>query len=190
MSTQTAWTHRPTADGHRRVAKRRIAAQQRLLADVPLFSDVSSRQLKRLADLTSTAHFDSGHEIVKEGSPGSVFYVIAEPPDEFQQWLDNEASSAPEAEAGTVARGRDEFLGSSCTGCHAIRGTPARSDVGPDLTHLARRETIAGVLPNTRENLALFITDPQEVKPGAIMPPTEFTNEELDALLDYLESLR
>jgi cytochrome c oxidase subunit 2 len=119
-----------------------------------------------------------------------VFYVVAEPPDQFQQWLENEASSAPEAEAGTVARGRDEFLQSSCTGCHAIRGTPARSDVGPDLTHLARRETIAGVLPNTRENLALFITDPQEVKPGAIMPPTEFTTEELDALLDYLESLR
>ena len=78
MSTQTSWTHRPTADSHRKTTRRRIAQQQRLLAEVPLFSDVSARQLRRLADLTSTAHFENGHEIVKEGTSGSVFYVIAE----------------------------------------------------------------------------------------------------------------
>jgi CRP-like cAMP-binding protein len=79
MSTQTtSWTHRPTADGHRRVAKRRIADERRLLAEVPLFGDLPARQLKRLADLASTATFEAGHEIVKEGAAGSVFYVIAE----------------------------------------------------------------------------------------------------------------
>jgi cytochrome c oxidase subunit 2 len=81
-------------------------------------------------------------------------------------------------------------LSSTCVGCHAIRGTEADADVGPDLTHLAERETIAaGVLRNTRENLSLWITNPQEVKPGATMPPTDLRDEDLDALLDYLEQL-
>ena len=79
MSTQsTPWTHRPTADGRRRVAKLRIAEERRLLAEVPLFAELSSRQLRRLADLASTASFEEGHEIVREGASGSVFYVIAE----------------------------------------------------------------------------------------------------------------
>lgn len=62
--------------------------------------------------------------------------------------------------------------------------------MGPDLTHLASRETIAaGVLESTRADLALFSTQPQRVKRGVTMPPTELSAEELDALLDYLESL-
>ncbi|MDQ3218542.1 MAG: cytochrome C oxidase subunit II, partial [Actinomycetota bacterium] len=63
--------------------------------------------------------------------------------------------------------------------------------LGPDLTHLARRETIAsGVLDNTRSQLARWIIDPQSAKPGAIMPPTELSSADLDALLDYLEGLK
>jgi cytochrome c oxidase subunit II len=82
------------------------------------------------------------------------------------------------------------FLNTTCVGCHAIRGTDATAEVGPDLTHLAGRETIAsGVLPNTRSSLARWITDPQGVKPGVTMPPTELTDDELEALLDYLSGL-
>ena len=115
MSTQTSWTHRPTADGHRRVAKRRIAEQQRLLAEVPLFSEVSSRQLRRLADLTSTAHFESGHEIVKEGSSGAVFYVIAEG-----------AVKVTRASGRTIAKlGPGEFFGE----LSLLSGTPRMASV-------------------------------------------------------------
>ena len=71
-----------------------------------------------------------------------------------------------------------------------MRGTPARSLVGPDLTHLASRETIgAGVLPNTGATLASWVVDPQEQKPGVVMPPTELPPDDLDALVAYLESL-
>lgn len=115
-----------------------------------------------------------------------IFYVVAEPHADFDEWLANEAAPAIEGESF----GQQVFLNSSCVGCHAIRGTEARAPVGPDLTHLAARETIAaGVLPNTRSNLALWITDPQGVKPGVTMPPTEFTAGELEALLDYLSGL-
>ncbi len=119
-----------------------------------------------------------------------LFYVVAEPPDAFQAWLDNEARPGDEPTGALAREGRELFLSSTCAGCHAIRGTEAVSNAGPDLTHLARRETIAaGILPNDRENLARFIVDPQGVKPGAIMPPTDLNEDELEALLDYLQSL-
>ena len=75
--------------------------------------------------------------------------------------------------------------------CHAIAGTPAGSRVGPDLTHLASRRTIAaGTLPNTRGNLAGWILDPQKIKPGTRMPPNQLEPADLQALLAYLETLK
>jgi cytochrome c oxidase subunit 2 len=88
-------------------------------------------------------------------------------------------------------RGQEVFLASSCVMCHAIGGTPAGSRIGPDLTHLAGRRTIAaGTLPNTRGNLAGWIVNPQAIKPGAKMPPNDLSPDDLQALLAYLETLR
>lgn len=119
-----------------------------------------------------------------------AFFVVADPPDEFDEWLANEAADAPEPDSTSARRGNDVFLSSTCVGCHSIRGTEAEAGIGPDLTHLAGRETIAaGKLENTRDNLAEFILDPQGVKPGIGMPPTDLDPDELEALLDYLEQL-
>jgi cytochrome c oxidase subunit 2 len=75
--------------------------------------------------------------------------------------------------------------------CHSIRGTEAGSRVGPDLTHLASRATIAsGVLPNTRGPLGGWVLDPQSIKPGVYMPPNQMKSDELHALLSYLQSLK
>jgi CRP-like cAMP-binding protein len=49
-----------------------------LLAAVPLFSDLSSRHLKRIADLAEEVRFSAGDPIVQEGQPGGTFYVILE----------------------------------------------------------------------------------------------------------------
>jgi len=118
------------------------------------------------------------------------FYVVAQSPEEFEAWLENEASPADPPESPTARSGEEVFLTDTCIGCHAIQGTEAHADIGPDLTHLAGRETIgADVLPNTRENLAKFIIDPQGVKPGIAMPPTDLEPQELEDLLDYLEQL-
>ena len=74
--------------------------------------------------------------------------------------------------------------------CHTIEGTSAQGEVGPDLTHLASRQTIAaGILPNDRGHLAGWILDPQSIKPGNLMPGTDFDGAELQLLLTYLESL-
>jgi cytochrome c oxidase subunit 2 len=120
-----------------------------------------------------------------------AFFVEAEAPDDFDAWYENEAATASTPADPTTQRGLDVFMSSSCVGCHAIGGTDASSAVGPDLTHLAARRTLfAGRLDNTRSNLERIILDPQAVKPGVGMPPTELDQDDLEALLDYLESLR
>jgi len=109
--------------------------------------------------------------------------VVAQPPAAFRRWLANQKEPA----AGTNAT----FMKASCGSCHTIRGTPARGKVGPDLTHLASRQTIAALeLPNTRAFLRAWIRDPGRFKPGTRMPKLPLTNGEVGRLVDYLVRLR
>ena len=127
-----------------------------------------------------------GHQHAK-----MALLVVAEPPDSFRAWLARQRDTASTPTDSVAARGQEVFLASSCVMCHAIGGTPAGSRMGPDLTHLAGRRTIAaGTLPNTRGNLAGWIVDPQRIKPGARMPPNSLDPNDLNALLTYLETLR
>lgn len=101
-----------------------------------------------------------------------AFEVVALPAGEFDDWLDAQADDAAEPTDAAAREGQEILEASSCAGCHTVRGTSAEGDLGPDLTHLASRETIgAGLVPLTRENLADFIADPQDDKPGVTMPP-------------------
>jgi cytochrome c oxidase subunit 2 len=116
--------------------------------------------------------------------------VVAMPADEFDDWVEREAEPAAEPEAAEAEDGREIFERASCAGCHTIRGTSAEGTLGPDLTHLADRETLgAGVVPFTPEALDDFITDPQDDKPGVSMPPTELTPDQVDAVVAYLTEL-
>jgi cytochrome c oxidase subunit II len=120
-----------------------------------------------------------------------AFYVIAEPPEDFERWRAGQAEPAVSPEDELAVRGQEVFLRGSCVGCHAIRGTPAMAAVGPDLTHLASRRTLAAAtLDNKRGQLGGWILDPQHIKPGAHMPANEIAAEDLHALLHYLETLR
>lgn len=119
-----------------------------------------------------------------------LFLVIATPTEEFDAWLAKEATPAREPSSETAAAGRDIFMDSTCAQCHAIAGTEAAGRLGPDLTHFAsRREIGAGTLKNNRGNLAGWIIGPQELKPGNLMPATALSGEDLQALLDYMETL-
>jgi cytochrome c oxidase subunit 2 len=127
-----------------------------------------------------------GHQHAKMG-----MFIIAEPLDRYQQWVATQRDTASTPTDSVAARGREVFLTGTCAMCHAIQGTTAGSNAGPDLTHLASRRTIAaGTLPNTRGNLAGWIVDPQRIKPGTRMPPNQLRPNDLDALLTYLQSLK
>lgn len=115
-----------------------------------------------------------------------AFLVIAEPPARFNAWLRAQARPAPQRGQA----GQRVFERQSCAGCHTIRGTAGAGTVGPDLTHLASRETLAALTAkNTAVNLRRWVADAQSMKPGARMPTVPLSPADLDALVDYLESL-
>jgi cytochrome c oxidase subunit II len=116
--------------------------------------------------------------------------VIAQEQGEFDTWVANQQQDAVVADNDLVKRGEQVFLGAACVYCHTVRGTNATGEVGPDLTHLASRRTLAsGILENNRGNLAGWILDPQSIKPGSLMPGSDINAADVQALLAYLESL-
>jgi cytochrome c oxidase subunit 2 len=120
-----------------------------------------------------------------------AFAIYADPPDRFKAWLANEsaprrAPSTPDQRAGEQA-----FLASQCASCHQIRGTPANGQVGPDLTHVGARQTLAGYMfSNDPDQMMSWIKNPQHIKPGAKMPALGLNDQELRKLTAYLQSLR
>jgi cytochrome c oxidase subunit 2 len=117
--------------------------------------------------------------------------IVAQPRAAFAAWREAQLAPAAEPAPGEPTRGRDVFLGRACMMCHQIRGTGAGGRVGPDLTHLASRLTLAGAtLDMSRGNLAAWIADPQGIKPGAHMPVVGLEGEELGAVVAYLEGLK
>jgi cytochrome c oxidase subunit II len=118
------------------------------------------------------------------------FIVVAQPLDEYVAWLDQQQQPAREPEDSLARRGQQVFLESACVNCHTVAGTHATGDLGPDLTHIASRRTLAAAtVANNRGNLSGWIADPQHIKPGAFMPPSALTGPELQALLAYLATL-
>lgn len=122
------------------------------------------------------------------------FVVIAQPESEFQAWLAQQRRPATPADAlasPSVRHGHDLFVGGTCPMCHTVAGTIAGATMGPDLTHVASRMTLAaGSVPNVREHLARWIADAQAIKPGNRMPPIPLAAADLGDLVDYLETLR
>jgi cytochrome c oxidase subunit 2 len=116
---------------------------------------------------------------------------VAETPEQFAQWMQVSSSDAPPPTTDPLQHGRDVFMTNQCIMCHTINGTNARGTVGPDLTHIASRPTLAaGAIPNTRDHLAVWIANPHKIKPGVRMPATLLPANDLEALLDYLELLK
>ncbi|HKO69001.1 MAG TPA: cytochrome c oxidase subunit II [Burkholderiaceae bacterium] len=119
------------------------------------------------------------------------FVVIAEDPDRYEAWAAKQREPAIEPSGGELARGKQLFLSTTCVMCHAIQGTDANARHAPDLTHVGGRQALAaGVLPNTPENLAAWIANPQVHKPGVNMPAHAFAQQDLHALAAYLHSLK
>jgi len=119
------------------------------------------------------------------------FAIIAESPEQFSAWYEQQLKPAAEPTNAEATRGRDVFLTHACVMCHTIRGTTAGSHYGPDLTHIASREMIAAeTLPNVPGALAGWILDPQQVKPGNHMAPNILAPDDLQAVIAYLQSLQ
>jgi cytochrome c oxidase subunit II len=118
--------------------------------------------------------------------------VVAEESSKFEEWQRAQLQPGLAATSAAAAKGLALFQTSTCINCHAIRGvTGADAHVAPDLTHVASRKQLgAGILENTPANMRRWLKNPQLIKPGALMPDFNFTDQELDQLREYLETLR
>ena len=116
--------------------------------------------------------------------------VVMEPP-AFDAWLSRQATEARAPSTPLAERGQDLFLRNGCGACHRIAGTPATGRIGPDLTHVGSRLSIAaGTLPTGIKPIAGWIAHPDGVKSGALMPPYSMLGpDELTAIATYLEGL-
>jgi len=119
------------------------------------------------------------------------FLVVAQPPEAFDAWVRAQVGPAPAPVTQRALAGARLFQSKTCSNCHAIGGTAAKGDLGPDLTHLASRRTLAaGTLTNTPATLGRWLADPQSIKPGSFMPNLDLSHDEVASLVAYLETLR
>jgi len=115
--------------------------------------------------------------------------IYADSPADFAAWVAHQQELA--VENPSAAEGREIFQHNACISCHAVAGTVATGRFGPDLTHIASRDTIAsGSVPNTAANLRAFVDNPASFKPGALMPPMHLNDHDLNAVTAYLMSLK
>ena len=116
--------------------------------------------------------------------------VVAEPPPRFAAWRGGQLASAAVPREGPITEGAAQFQ-ARCGACHAVRGTQAGGILGPDLTHLMTRKTIAaGTMPNTDANLTEWVAHPQDIKPGSGMPDMQLSDSDLHAITAFLETLK
>jgi cytochrome c oxidase subunit 2 len=126
------------------------------------------------------------------GHAQMAFDVIVQPPGQFRAWLRNEEQPAAGPSGSPATLGEHAFMTAGCQSCHMIRGTSAAGRVGPDLTHVGSRRTLAALtIRNTPRSLYDWITNPQRIKPGARMPGfASLPASQRHALVSYLEGLR
>jgi cytochrome c oxidase subunit 2 len=119
-----------------------------------------------------------------------AFAVDVMEPDDFDRWL--LAQTQPSVSAAGANAGATAFIANGCAACHAVRGTAAAGTIGPDLTHVGSRLSIAAAsLSNAEADLARWIARPDHVKPGALMPPFGMLPAgDLQAMAAYLRSLQ
>lgn len=141
------------------------------------------------------------------------FRVFVDTPADFDAWIANERSDAVSPSSDLAKQGEEIFFrpaitpsdGSApirgCMTCHYVKGTNALANVGPNLTHVGSRSTIAaGILENNNESLVAWLSNPDRVKPGVdydddparFMPAFEkfLSPEEIQAVAAYLQELK
>ena len=146
---------------------------------IELYADAVGRYRGECAEFCGLQHAHMG------------LYVFADRLEAFRRWLADQSKPASPPAGGRASEGHRTFLDGPCSSCHTIRGTSADATVGPDLTHVASRTTLAALtLPNRSGSLRAWIRDTQHFKPGNDMPSLHLSDSQLDGLVVYLRRLR
>jgi cytochrome c oxidase subunit 2 len=119
------------------------------------------------------------------------FHVRAMTPEDFAAWSAGQKQDAIKPTGGAAASGFDTFM-QTCITCHTIQGTPAQGIAAPNLTHFASRECMVGCLLDNQDSadIARWLRDPPAVKPGSFMPNYHLSEDQIQDLVAYLQTLK
>jgi cytochrome c oxidase subunit II len=185
-----------------------IPVGKKILVKVTSYDVIHSFWVPRLAGKQDLEPGKVNHLTIEADAPGTYLgqcaeycgtshanmrlRVIAQTPADFQTWAaaQQEPTTQPPADILTILGNR------GCGGCHTIngvsvKGVPLAGIIGPNLTHFGSRTTFAGsIFPNTPQELAAWLRNPPARKPGADMPNLGLSDQEVQALVTYLEGLK
>jgi cytochrome c oxidase subunit 2 len=132
------------------------------------------------------------YEFCGTGHADMLVTLVAQQPAEYEAWIKQAVGDANRLLDPATKKGRETFLALACVGCHTVKGTPASGKVGPELTHVASKPSIAGgvVSPVNEENLTRWISNPPAVKPGTLMPNLGLSQEQVHDIVQWLLTLK
>jgi cytochrome c oxidase subunit 2 len=131
-------------------------------------------------------------EFCGDGHADMLITLVAHTPSEYAAWIPEAVKQANIPLDPNTKVGRELFLSLACAGCHTIKGTTAGGKIGPELTHLMSKKSIAGgvLSPVNEENLKRWIADPPAVKPGTLMPKLPLSQQQIDDIVLFLQTLK
>lgn len=128
------------------------------------------------------------------------FKVVIDSPADYEKWLANQVGPALKAkgdpETDLVAKGEAAFTASGCNACHYLESDKVNDQgivgkIGPNLAHVGSRRHFAGAIAELNEtNLTAWLRDPQKFKPGTRMVIGKLSEEDIEALVAYIQSLK
>jgi len=145
-----------------------------------------------LMPLPGGPHRSAGETAPNLGNQGGVVNIATNKvPPNSPTTRGNVITSLGESQEISARTGQYVFEHEACISCHTVSGTVATGRYGPDLTHLMSRDTIAsGVASNTKENLLNWIGDPNQIKPGSMMPAMHLSDTQNKQITAYLMTLK
>ena len=131
-------------------------------------------------------------EFCGTGHADMLITLVVHPQADYATWIKDAVTEANRFLDPATKKGRETFLSLPCTGCHTVKGTTAAGKVGPELTHVASKKSIAGgvLSPVNEENLSKWLKNPPGVKPGTIMPNLNLSDEQIHDIVQWLLTLK
>jgi cytochrome c oxidase subunit 2 len=131
-------------------------------------------------------------EFCGDGHADMLITLVAHPVSEYTAWARSAVRDADLINLPETKAGRELFFSLACVGCHTIKGTPAGGKVGPELTHLMSKKSIAGgaLSPVNEENLRRWVKNPPAVKPSTQMPNLGLSDQQVNDIVLFLMTLK
>ena len=131
-------------------------------------------------------------EFCGDGHADMLITLVADAPNEYAAWAQQAVKDANVFLDPQTKVGRELFFSLACVGCHTIDKTTAQGKIGPNLTHLMSKKSIAGgaLSPVNEETLTRWVSNPPAVKPGTLMPNLGLSQQQVHDIVLFLQTLK